>query len=308
MSENFVKEWFIDKDFNGLRIDYWLKKKFSTLSYPSLCKIIRKGQLRVNKKRVKNSYLLNVGDQVKLYKIINVKKRIQKIHSSYSESIKSWIIFKDKNLIALNKPSGIAVQGGSKITINIDSLLECVKYDFDERPKLVHRIDKKTSGLLIIARTLKSAKFMGSVFKNRNITKKYLLLVKGNLIKSKGEINTPILIDDKKVSAVTNFEILKSTNVLSLIVATPITGRKHQIRYHFNSIGYPIVGDDKFGDKDNKNFYLHSFYVNFYNEENQLIELFADPPTFFKDQIKLMKISMTKIKNSIRKINDKNKN
>ena len=157
MSENFVKEWIIDKEFEGLRIDYWLKKNFSSLSYPSLCKIIRKGQLRVNKKRVKNSFLLNVGDQVKLYKIINIKKRIQKIQSSYSVSIKSWVIFKDKNLIIINKPPGIAVQGGTKIRINIDSLLEYLKYDFKERPKLVHRIDKKTSGLLIIARTLKSA-------------------------------------------------------------------------------------------------------------------------------------------------------
>ena len=304
MSENFVKEWIIDKEFEGLRIDYWLKKNFSSLSYPSLCKIIRKGQLRVNKKRVKNSFLLNVGDQVKLYKIINIKKRIQKIQSSYSVSIKSWVIFKDKNLIIINKPPGIAVQGGTKIRINIDSLLEYLKYDFKERPKLVHRIDKKTSGLLIIARTLRSAKFMGNIFKDRNITKKYLLLVKGNLKKSKGIINSPILINDKKISSTTNFELLKATDRFSLVIASPITGRKHQIRNHFNSIGHPIIGDSKFGDTDNKNFYLHSFYVNFYNDENKLIELFANPPDFFKDQIELMKISINSIKQSIQKNND----
>ena len=141
--------------------------------------------------------MLNVGDQVKLYKIINVKKRTHKIQSSYLESIKSWVIFKDESLIIINKPPGIAVQGGTKVTINIDSLLEYLKYDLNERPKLVHRIDKKTSGLLIIARTLKSAKIMGNIFKDRKITKKYLLLVKGNLNRSKGKINTPILINDK---------------------------------------------------------------------------------------------------------------
>jgi len=308
MSENFVKEWIIDKEFDGLRIDYWLKKKFSSLSYPSLCKIIRKGQLRVNKKRVKNSFLLNVGDQVKLYKIINVKKRIHKIQSSYLESIKSWVIYKDKNLIIINKPPGIAVQGGTKVTVNIDSLLEYLKYDLNERPKLVHRIDKKTSGLLIIARTLRSAKFMGNIFKDRNIKKKYLLLVKGNLNKSRGKINTPILINDKKISSTTNFELLKFFNGFSLVIASPVTGRKHQIRNHFNSIGHPIVGDDKFGDKNNKNFYLHSFYVNFYNEENKLIELYADPPAFFKSQMELMKISINRIKQNIEKDNDRHSN
>jgi len=173
MINNAENEWVVNEDFNGLRIDYWIKKKFSNLSYPSICKIIRKGQLRVNKKRVKNTFVVTTGDRVRIYKTIDQKKKKNlKINSKFANIIKDWVFFKDHELIALNKPSGIPVQGGSNVKLNIDLLLDYLRYESESRPRLIHRIDKKTSGLLLIARNLKCAKFLGNVFRERKIKKK----------------------------------------------------------------------------------------------------------------------------------------
>ena len=113
-----------------------MKKKISNLSYPSICKIIRKGQVKVNKKKVKNSLILNTGDKVRIYKLIDQEKKQIEIKSSYSRVFKKkMVIFKNKEIIALNKPSGIAVQGGTKVKINIDLLLDSLKFGLDEKAK-----------------------------------------------------------------------------------------------------------------------------------------------------------------------------
>ena len=162
MSKKSENEWIIEKDFDDLRIDYWLKKKNPHLSYPIICKIIRKGQVKVNKRKVKNNSVIHTGDRVKLFIKINqekVKNFNTELKLKFSEEIKKWVIFKNQEFIALNKPSGIPVQGGTNVKLNVDSLLDCLKYELQETPKLVHRIDKNTSGLLLIARNLESAKF-----------------------------------------------------------------------------------------------------------------------------------------------------
>ncbi|MBD23336.1 MAG: hypothetical protein CL572_06740 [Alphaproteobacteria bacterium] len=301
MSNNSINEWTIEKEFDGLRVDYWLKKKFSNLSYPSICKIIRKGQVRVNKKRAKNSLLLNTGDKIKIYKIIRQEKKNIKIKSEFNQYLRKWIIFKNKELIVLNKPSGIAVQGGSNIKVNIDLSLDSLRFGSEERPKLVHRIDKKTSGLLLIARSLKCAKFLGEAFKQRKIKKKYLLIAKGLIKKKNGKINMPIFTNKKENDSITTYTLISQFKKTSLILASPLTGRKHQIRKHFSIIGHPIIGDEKFGTKDGNNFFLHSFYIEFENENKRLIKLFAPIPEYFKEKISVMNVNIEKIKEEIKK-------
>ena len=273
MSKKSENEWIIEKDFDDLRIDYWIKKKNPHLSYPIICKIIRKGQVKVNKRKVKNNSVIHTGDRVKLFIKINqekVKNFNTELKLKFSEEIKKWVIFKNQEFIALNKPSGIPVQGGTNVKLNVDSLLDCLKYELQETPKLVHRIDKNTSGLLLIARNLESAKFFGGMFRERKIKKKYLLLVKG-LIKDKtGEIKMPIITNKKENSAITKYTLITCSNKNSLILASPLTGRKHQIRKHFSMIGHPILGDEKFGLKDNNNFFLHSYYIEFENEKKKI--------------------------------------
>ena len=303
MSKKSENEWIIEKDFDDLRIDYWLKKKNPHLSYPIICKIIRKGHVKVNKRKVKNNSVIHTGDRVKLFIKINqekVKNLNTELKLKFSEEIKKWVIFKNQEFIALNKPSGIPVQGGTNVKLNVDSLLDCLKYELQETPKLVHRIDKNTSGLLLIARNLESAKFFGGMFRERKIKKKYLLLVKG-LIKDKtGEIKMPIITNKKENSAITKYTLITCSNKNSLILASPLTGRKHQIRKHFSMIGHPILGDEKFGLKDNNNFFLHSYYIEFENEKKRLIKLFAPLPDTFKEAISRMNINLKKIEDKIK--------
>ena len=303
MSKNSENEWIIDKDFDGHRIDYWLKKIKPNLSYPIICKIIRKGQIKVNKRKVKNSFVVHTGDRVNLFIFINHEKEKNLnigLKLKFAEEIKKWVIFKNDEFIALNKPSGIAVQGGTNIKLNIDMLLDSLKYELKERPKLIHRIDKNTSGLLLIARNLKSAKFFGEIFRERKIKKKYLLLVKG-LIKDKiGEIKIPIITNKKENSATTNYTLITYFNKVSLVLASPLTGRKHQIRKHFSMIGHPILGDKRFGLTENSNFFLHSYYTEFKSEKKILIKLIAPIPDYFKEAISRMNVNFDKIEDKIK--------
>ena len=192
-------QWVVSDEFNNQRIDYWLKKKISFISYPSLCKLIRKGVVRVNGKRIKNSSIICSGDTIyfsrTIQEVSNHKKK-NKYNEKFSKFINELVIYKDDFSILLNKPSGLAVQGGTKIKLNIDLMLDSLKFNLPERPKLVHRIDKQTSGLLLIARTLQSSKYFGGLFKKRLIEKIYLAIVNGCPKYKKGKIK--LFIGEKK--------------------------------------------------------------------------------------------------------------
>ena len=295
-------EWRIGADYNNKRIDYFLKKKLPSLSYPIICKIIRKGQLKVNGKKTNNSYFLKIGDTVRLYFniSINTKKKNLHIDNKLVKEVKSWIIFKNKNLIAFNKPSGFAVQGGLRIKISLDDVLEHLKFRNTNKPKLVHRIDKDTSGLLLVARNLEYAQFLTKLFRTREVIKNYLLLVHGLPEVKGGMIDTPIQVNNKDQKSLTFFTTLKTRRNLSLVLAYPITGRKNQLRRHFSSIGHPIIGDERFGFNfkeqiKNSNFFLHSLSIRF-NEQSNSHDLFAPPPLYFEKKLEEMDFPISKIK------------
>ena len=130
-----------------------------------------------------------------------------------SRLLKRWIIYKDENIIAFNKPSGFAVQGGSKINISLDDVLEFLNFKLKDRPKLVHRLDKNTSGLLIVSRNTPFTQYLGKLFKNRKIKKKYLLFVNGSLDTKKGMIDLPVINNEKKLLSLTYFVVLKKKEI-----------------------------------------------------------------------------------------------
>ena len=309
MIENLNEdEWIVGSDYNNKRIDYFLKKKLPSISYPIICKIIRKGQLKVNGKKTHNSYFLKTGDTIKLY--FNIFANIKKNHhidNDLINEVKNWIIFKNKNFIAFNKPSGFAVQGGSRIKISLDDVLEHLKFRNTNKPKLVHRIDKDTSGLLLVARNLEYAQFLTKLFRTRNVVKNYLLLVHGFPEIKEGLIKTPINIKNKDLKSLTFFSILKTKKNLSLVLARPITGRKNQLRRHFSSIGHPIIGDERFGFGLKKRikspyFFLHSLSIRFKEESNSHV-LFANPPVYFENKLKEMNYPISKIKIYLSQLN-----
>ncbi len=288
-------EWEVTEDFDNQRLDYWLKKKISFITYPALCKLIRKGVVRVNGKRSRNSSILNTGDVIKFSRNIEENKkptRIENYHKKFSEFIKNLVIFKDKFSIVLNKPSGLAVQGGTKIKLNIDLMLDCLKFDYNERPRLVHRIDKQTSGVLLIARTLKSSKYYGNLFESRLIDKKYLAIVHGVPSQKYGKIRFPIISEKKTFQSLTYFKTLDHNNKFAFLLLKPITGRKHQIRTHLNYIGNPICGETKFQDKIQEdslkinNLHLHAFILSFNEQDGKRKEFIAPIPDYFDSTIK----------------------
>ena len=179
--DDFKKnEWVVSEDFDKQRLDYWLKKKISFLPYPAICKLLRKGTVRVNGKRARNSDLLSSGDVIRFSREIKAPHDVNKVDKygkKFGEYIKSLVIYKNEQVLVLNKPTGLAVQGGTKIKLNIDLMLDSLKYEFQERPKLVHRIDKQTSGILLIARSLASSKYIGKLFKEHAIVKTYIAVV-----------------------------------------------------------------------------------------------------------------------------------
>ena len=289
-----IKLWTVSSDFNGQRVDYWLKKNINFATYPTLCKLLRKGIVRVNGSRVKNNSVLRTGDNINFTRTIHEESNSDKkdqYNKKFSEFIKKLIVYKDKFKILLNKPAGLAVQGGTNVKLNIDIMLDSLKFNLEERPKLVHRIDKQTSGLLMVARSLSSSRYYGELFKKREIEKVYLAVVHGKPKHKVAKIDLKIGIK-KNLSSVTFYKVLAQNNRLSLLVIKPVTGRKHQIRDHFNSLGNQIYGETKFKSsinleffKDVKDLHLHAYSLKFQEQDKSIKKIIAPLPNFFMTTI-----------------------
>jgi len=289
-----IKSWTVSRDFDSCRIDYWLKKNISFVTYPTLCKFLRKGTVRVNGRRAKNNTVLRIGDKINFTRIIEEEAsldRKDKYNLKFEEFIRKLVVHKDKFKILLNKPAGLAVQGGTNIKLNVDIMLDSLKFNLDERPKLVHRIDRQTSGLLMIARSLNSSRYYGELFRKRKIEKVYLAVVHGNLKYRVGKIGFKIG-QEKSLSSLTLYKVLDQNNKFSFIVIKPITGRKHQIRDHFNSLGNQIYGETKFKSLKNlelisnaKDLHLHAYSLKFQEQDEIIKKIVAPLPDFFSATI-----------------------
>ena len=285
-----IKLWTVSRDYNSQRLDYWLKKNISFITYPTLCKLLRKGIVRVNGRRVKNNTVLRIGDKINFTRTIQEGPSFDKkdkYNKKFAKFIKKLVVHKDKFKIFLNKPSGLAVQGGTNVKLNIDIMLDSLKFNLEERPKLVHRIDKQTSGLLMIARSLNSSRYYGELFKKREIEKVYLAVVYGRLKHKKAKIDLKIGIE-KSLSSTTLYKVLAQNNELSFLAIKPITGRKHQIRDHLNSLGNQIYGETKFKSSinsefvsDAKDLHLHSYSLKFQEQDKSIKKIVAPVPDFF---------------------------
>ena len=263
------------------RLDRWLRRLFPHVSQGRIEKMCRKGELRVEGGRVKASTRLEVGQTVRVpplpdadHKPAEVKHRVS---DSDAEMIQSCVIYRDDHVLALNKPSGLPVQGGSGQSRHVDSLSEALRFCFDENPRLVHRLDKDTSGVLLLARTREAAKGLTAAFRHRNTRKIYWALVAGVPTPYLGEIKTGLVKapghgkhgEGEKMIAVHLNEVdstpgAKRAHTLyatlyrvagraSWVAMEPITGRTHQLRAHMAAIGHPIIGDGKYGGSGQEN-------------------------------------------------------
>ena len=291
------KSFTVDDDYNDSRLDKWFKNKIINLPHSLLEKIIRKNKIKVNKKKTKSSYRLQKGDLIEIYDISKLKPVDKKEKIKYFPKKKEigiyddYVIEDNENFIVINKPTGVPVQSGTKSFKNIIDILKNSKYFKNSKPFIVHRLDKETSGVLIIAKNRKYAQLFTSLFRIRKIHKTYLAIVYGKVDKSLKVMKDDLIYyeNNKKFfqKAVSNIKIIKSNEGYSYLELNPITGRKHQLRKQLLKIGCPIIGDDKYFLNDRKrikikNLMLHAYKIKFminniqYNFKANYNNLFKD--------------------------------
>ncbi len=257
------KKIFVVEEDKKIKIEKFLKKL--GFSYSAAAQLIRKGNVKINGKRQKSSYLLQPGDVVELFMAIQPKTGkdiiFTKKHEEIAEQLIRDIIYKDENILILNKPAGIPVQGGNKVKISIDDLSNYLKFNLPNKPKLVHRLDRDTSGILVMARNDRAAKALSTMFKESGTIKKYYLALCNRVpYKQGGTISIPIakVKFDKEImcyspdngdEAISYYQVVTHNEKLSLIQFQIVTGRTHQIRVHAATSGIPIVGDYKYNDQ-----------------------------------------------------------
>ncbi len=254
---------YIETKEENTRLDKFLKEKHN-IPFSLIQKLVRKKDIKVNGKKTTHNYILKNGDEISIYHLALQERETSEpnkaLYEKLLETIKSNIVFKDKNIIAINKPFDVAVQGGTKIKISISDILPGLVEESEEAPRIVHRLDKHTSGLLILARTKEVAQILMTHFQDKTIEKTYIALVAGKVSKKSGTLKSFLSKntsgDYEKVSssadgkeAVTNYKVLETyKNNVSLIEFTPLTGRMHQIRVHASEmLDAPILGDTKYG-------------------------------------------------------------
>ena len=291
------KLFIIYNEHINSRLDRWFRRNVCEIPQSLIEKSIRKGNIKVNNIKEKSSYKLKENDKILIKKINflenkNIKKK--QIYSASKKEIStssSFFIENNENFAVINKPSGISVQSGTKSKRNIIDILRFSKEFQGCKPYVVHRIDKETSGILIVAKNRKYAQLFTALFRIRKIHKTYLSIVIGNLKSKKGTLEDNLIYyDDKKkiiTKAVTHFSVIDSNNNYSLVKLNPVTGRKHQLRKQLLIQGCPVLGDLKYrlteSLKNKKSqLMLHAYEVKFFINNAKFIFKINPPSNFIK--------------------------
>ncbi len=278
-------EFIIDKNYDDTRIDKYLRKQLENLPLGEIFKLFRKGDVKVNGKKVKENHRIFEGDKVFVYaKVEALKDEEAFLELSQEEKtfVKNNIKFEDENMLVFYKESGIVMHKGSGFSYGISEMLKA--YYKNPHFTFVNRIDKETSGLVLGSKNLVKTRELTEKIRERDISKCYYVIVKGkspknftikNKLKDTGE---KIIVDKEGKEAITYFETLYSNEKYSLLKATLETGRKHQIRVQLANYGFPIVGDNKYGFREGKEMFLNSYSIEFedFVYENELPKSFKE--------------------------------
>lgn len=308
-----VQNVIVNKDENGQRLDRWLGKR--GVPFFLVHKFCRSGQLRIDGKRAKADTRLVEGQNVRIPpytpKDSNAKDKSKPLSQKDRAYIKSLVIYDDGQIIALNKPSGLATQGGTSLKQHVDRLLEGLANKDGVKPRLVHRLDKDTSGVLLLARSADMARELGKAFKSKNIEKTYLGLTMCVPEIPEGEIKAPIIktttgkdkdrviVSEDGKYAHTEYKMLdRASKTAAFIAYKPLTGRTHQIRVHSAYMGCPLIGDFKYGYdpedfktiKLEKRLHLHAYRLRFPYPKSpkKMLDLTAPIPDDFQSNMKAL--------------------
>jgi len=280
-----------------MRLDRWIKNNIGKYPQSLLEKSIRKGKIKLNKKKTTSSYKLKNGDEINFYNFNYELKQKDKNKYIASKKIlnenEKSLIENNDDFIVINKKSGVSVQGGTKSKNNLIDIFSNSPIFKDTKPYSVHRLDKETSGVMIIAKNYSSAKLLTSLFRLRKIHKTYLAICHGIFRNKKGEIRGNLIKyeKEKKISelAITNYNVIYSNNFFSFLELKPITGRKHQLRKQLSFMGNPIVGDSKYNvikskDKNENNLMLHAYKIKFLINDKKF-NYKAELPEYFNNYL-----------------------
>jgi len=304
-----IKSYIVDLTYNNMRLDRWIRNNVNKIPQSLIEKSLRAGKIKVNKKKVKSSFKVKTGDKISIFNLDFKDNIIQKkkIFDPSNEIIKSnedLIIDNNDNFIVLNKSAGISVQGGTKSKKNLVDIFAKSEIFQGTKPYSVHRLDKDTSGVFIIAKNRQTAQLLTSLFRLRKVHKTYLAICNGELEKNSGEwIDELIRYDNgKKIieKAKTIFKVLDKNSNSSLVEMKPITGRKHQLRKQLFNIGHSIYGDKKYRSSIstkgiNKELMLHSYQIRFMIN-NKKYTYKALVPDYFRNLLKIKRLNFLNLK------------
>jgi len=299
----------VTADEDGIRLDRWLKRHYPGLSHGQMEKRLRKGEIRLSGKRAKGNDRIEEGQEIRLPPMDDMREpssnkaskaaKVVKLTDEEIKELQARVLYKDDHVLVINKPEGLAVQGGSKTPKHLDAMLDVLKFDSYERPRLVHRLDKDTSGVLVLARTVKAASLLAEAFKTKEVRKIYWAAVVGTPKVTKGVVSAALAKvpgasgekvvhdDDFGKRAVTNYQVVDNAGKsASWLVMEPVTGRTHQLRVHALVLGTPIVGDGKYGGAEAfalgndlaTKMHLHARGILFRSPAGKMVEVFAPIP------------------------------
>ncbi len=294
----------VDVTSVGMRIDRFLRKHFETIPQSLIERNLRSGKIKLNKKKIKSSTKIKINDLIELHNL-EIKKKIisKKLKFNPTDTIikenEDFIIENNQDFIVINKQAGISVQGGTKSKKNLIDIFSKSSIFKDDKPYSVHRLDKETSGVFLIAKNRPTAQLLTSLFRLRKVYKTYIAICHGEIsIKEKGLLKNNLIRYDetKKIveDAETNYVILDKNNNSTFIELKPITGRKHQLRKQLYDLGHSIIGDKKYNSykiqKNNKHLMLHSYEIKFKMKEKKYT-FRATPPEYFRNMLKAKRLN-----------------
>jgi 23S rRNA pseudouridine955/2504/2580 synthase len=312
-----VRQFTVGPDDDGIRLDRWFKRHLPQIGFATVSRWARTGQVRVDGKRAKPDERLATGQQVRVPPGGETPERAARERTPLSEAeiakAESMVIHKDRAAIVLNKLPGLATQGGTKTTEHVDGLLDAFASGSEPRPRLVHRLDKDTSGVLLIARTPGSAAFFSKRFSGRSAKKVYWALVVGVPEVYEGSIEAPLAkqpgtggekmwVDEASGQpARTRYRVIeRAGNRSAWVELQPLTGRTHQLRVHMAAIGHPIVGDGKYGGQDafltgsiSRKMHLHARRLVIEHPSGTKLDVTAELPEHFAASMEQLGFDLT---------------
>lgn len=303
----------VSPDEDGMRLDRWFRVHYPALTHAYLSKLLRTGQVRVAGGRAKANARLEKGQEIRVPPLEFETRpadapqaEARALSAEERKLFRSMVIHEDNDLFVLNKPAGLAVQGGTGTTRHVDGLLQGLALELRERPLLVHRLDRDTSGILVIAKRRSIASSLGKLFATRSVHKIYWAAVKGVPKPAQGRIGQALVKTagpegdrvraarpdekDEARSAVTHYAVIdKAAPTLAWVSLKPVTGRQHQLRAHMAMIGHPILGDAKYGGIEGmpgtfaRKLHLHARRIVFPHPRGGTVDVTASLPAFMRE-------------------------